>query len=94
MSEQKDELTKAVKQKEKKTEEKKTIKETKKVTKGETKKSKSSKVSVLYKIQENKIVRLRPTCERCGAGFFMADHNSRYTCGHCGFTKYKEKSDT
>lgn len=42
-----------------------------------------------YKIESNKISRLRPVCERCGPGYFMADHGNRYTCGHCGFTRYK-----
>ncbi|MEM2117656.1 MAG: 30S ribosomal protein S27ae [Candidatus Bathyarchaeia archaeon] len=42
-----------------------------------------------YKIEGAKISRLRPVCERCGPGYFMADHGDRYTCGHCGFTRYK-----
>lgn len=43
-----------------------------------------------YKIDEKGLTRLRPFCERCGPGFFMADHGNRYTCGHCGFTRYKQ----
>jgi len=35
------------------------------------------------------LTRLRPYCERCGPGYFMADHGDRYACGHCGFTRYK-----
>jgi small subunit ribosomal protein S27Ae len=54
-------------------------------------KKKTEGVSVLYKIEGDKVSRARPTCERCGPGYFMADHNSRYTCGHCGFTRYKQK---
>lgn len=50
---------------------------------------KSDSVSVLYKVEGDKVVRQRPTCERCGPGYFMADHHNRYTCGHCGFTRYK-----
>jgi small subunit ribosomal protein S27Ae len=42
----------------------------------------------LYKGE--KVTRLRPTCERCGAGYFMAKHKNRYTCGHCGFTRYRQ----
>jgi len=43
-----------------------------------------------YKIDEKGFVtRLRPYCERCGQGYFMADHGDRYSCGHCGFTRYK-----
>jgi small subunit ribosomal protein S27Ae len=48
-------------------------------------------VHAMYKIEGNKVARARPTCERCGPGYFMADHNDRYTCGHCGFTRYKQK---
>ena len=46
-------------------------------------------IFTLYKVEADKVLRLRPTCERCGAGYFMADHGNRYTCGHCGFTRYK-----
>ena len=44
----------------------------------------------LYKIEQGKLIRLLPNCERCGPGYFMADHKNRYTCGHCGFTRYKQ----
>lgn len=43
----------------------------------------------IYKVEGDKVTRLRPTCERCGPGYFMADHHDRFTCGHCGFTRYK-----
>jgi small subunit ribosomal protein S27Ae len=46
-------------------------------------------IFTLYKVEADKVLRLRPTCERCGTGYFMADHGNRYTCGHCGFTRYK-----
>jgi len=42
-----------------------------------------------YKIDASGLTRLRPYCERCGPGYFMADHGNRYACGHCGFTRYK-----
>lgn len=42
-----------------------------------------------YKTEGEKLERLLPFCERCGPGYFMADHGDRYTCGHCGFTRYK-----
>ena len=57
----------------------------------EPKKKKKRPISSHYKIVEGKIKRIRPFCERCGAGYFMADHGDRYTCGYCGFTKYKPK---
>jgi small subunit ribosomal protein S27Ae len=55
-----------------------------------TKKKEQKGISALYKIEDDKVSRLRPTCERCGSGYFMAKHKDRYTCGHCGFTRYKQ----
>jgi small subunit ribosomal protein S27Ae len=48
-------------------------------------------VHAMYKVEGDKVTRARPTCERCGPGYFMAEHHDRYTCGHCGFTRYKQK---
>ena len=48
-------------------------------------------VRAMYKSEGEKVSRTRPICERCGPGYFMADHHNRYTCGHCGFTRYKQK---
>ena len=45
-----------------------------------------------YKIDGEELKRLRPSCERCGSGYFMADHGNRYTCGHCGLTRYKQQT--
>ncbi len=42
-----------------------------------------------YKVEATGLTRLRPYCERCGSGYFMADHGDRFACGHCGFTRYK-----
>jgi small subunit ribosomal protein S27Ae len=58
--------------------------------KAEKKKKKEKGVHSMYKVEGEKVVRLRPTCERCGVGYFMANHKDRYTCGHCGFTRYKQ----
>jgi ubiquitin-small subunit ribosomal protein S27Ae len=65
----------------------------KKAEKGKKqKKHKEEKgVKAMYKVEGEKFSRTRPTCERCGPGYFMADHDTRYTCGHCGFTRYKQK---
>lgn len=63
--------------------------EKEKTGKTEKRKKKEKGVFSLYKIENDKVTRLRPTCERCGPGYFMADHGDRYTCGHCGFTRYK-----
>ena len=57
--------------------------------KREKKKRQEKGVHAMYKIEGEKVSRTRPTCERCGPGYFMADHHDRFTCGHCGFTRYK-----
>jgi small subunit ribosomal protein S27Ae len=44
-------------------------------------------------INEGKLERKRPFCNRCGRGYFMADHGDRYTCGYCGFTMFKQKKE-
>jgi small subunit ribosomal protein S27Ae len=44
----------------------------------------------LYKIENDKITRLKKTCPRCGAGTYMADHKDRISCGHCGYTEMKK----
>ena len=54
------------------------------------KKKDAKGVNSLYKIEGDKVTRLSPICERCGPGYFMAKHKDRYTCGHCGFTRYKQ----
>ena len=59
--------------------------------KREKKKKPEKGVHVMYKIEGDKVSKTRPTCERCGPGFFMGDHKDRYTCGHCGFTRYKTR---
>lgn len=46
-----------------------------------------------YAIKDGKLERIRPFCNRCGRGYFMADHGNRLTCGKCGFTIFKGKSD-
>lgn len=43
----------------------------------------------LYKIENGKITRLRPTCPKCGPGVFLADHGDRFACGRCGYTVFK-----
>jgi small subunit ribosomal protein S27Ae len=45
----------------------------------------------LYKVEGETLSRLRKECPRCGKGFFMAQHENRLTCGHCGYTTYTQK---
>jgi small subunit ribosomal protein S27Ae len=58
--------------------------------KAEKKKKIGKKIFTYYKLGDENLTRLRPFCERCGQGYFMADHGDRYTCGHCGFSRYKQ----
>jgi len=79
-----------VKEEEETEEEEEKIEEEKKKKKGAEKKKKKRKgLFTHYKIEGDNVKRLLPFCERCGIGYFMADHSDRYTCGHCGFTRYK-----
>ncbi len=58
------------------------------------KKKRSKSIYVHYATEEGKLKRRLPFCERCGPGYFMANHGDRYTCGHCGFTRYKPSETT
>ncbi len=60
-------------------EEEKVTEEQKEKEKVEKKKKEEKGVFKLYKIEGDKITRLRPTCERCGPVYFMADHGDRYS---------------
>lgn len=60
----------------------------------EKKKKKEVKIHSYYNLDEKGLTRLRPFCERCGPGYFMADHGDRYSCGFCGFTRYKTAKTT
>ena len=53
-------------------------------------KKKANGIGSYYQIEGKMLKRLRPSCERCGRGYFMADHGDRFTCGHCGLTRYKQ----
>jgi small subunit ribosomal protein S27Ae len=84
---------KVTKSEEPKVEEKKAEAKPQKAEKPKKEKSKRQEkgVNALYKVEGEKVTRLRQTCERCGPGYFMGDHQDRYTCGHCGFTRYKKR---
>lgn len=44
-----------------------------------------------YKIQGDRLERLRPSCPKCGPGTFMAQHADRVACGRCGYTEFAKK---
>lgn len=43
----------------------------------------------LYEIQGNSFKRKNRICPRCGAGVFMAEHKTRFSCGKCGYAEMK-----
>jgi len=43
-----------------------------------------------YEIKDGKADRKKTPCPKCGAGVFMADHKDRWSCGKCGYTKWKK----
>ncbi|GEM_PF-838724 len=43
-----------------------------------------------YKLNNDKLER-KPTCPRCGAGNFMAEHKDRLYCGKCAYTVFNDK---
>ena len=45
----------------------------------------------LFKVEGDKIVRLRRNCPKCGDGVFLAEHKNRLSCGNCGYTEFKGK---
>ena len=43
----------------------------------------------IFKLEGNKITRLRRHCPKCGDGYFLAEHKDRISCGKCGYTEFK-----
>ncbi len=43
----------------------------------------------IFKVEGNKITRLRRHCPKCGDGVFLAEHKDRVSCGKCGYTEFK-----
>jgi ubiquitin-small subunit ribosomal protein S27Ae len=46
----------------------------------------------LYEIQGESLLRTHKTCPKCGAGVFLAEHDNRRSCGHCGYSESKTPS--
>lgn len=42
-----------------------------------------------FKIENNKIIRMRKHCPKCGPAVFLAEHKNRLGCGKCGYTEFK-----
>tara|TARA_Y100000310_G_scaffold22495_2_gene21597 strand:+ start:57 stop:317 length:261 start_codon:yes stop_codon:yes gene_type:complete len=57
---------------------------------GPVKKGKPYQVWKLYEVKDGKLTRKNPFSPKAGAGYFMANHKDRSTCGK---TYYMEKKD-
>ena len=55
------------------------------------KKGQNTTVWKYYKIEGEKVKRLKRECPRCGKGVFMGEHKDRVTCGRCGYTEFRSK---
>ncbi len=42
-----------------------------------------------FKVEGDKINRIRRHCPKCGPSIFLAEHKDRFSCGKCGYTEYK-----
>ena len=48
-------------------------------------------IKELYAVEDDKLVRKKKQCPKCGAGVFLAEHKDRSSCGRCGYTEFKSK---
>ena len=46
-----------------------------------------------YKIEGENLTRDREFCPKCGPGVYLAVHKDRVSCGKCGYTEFKKKSE-
>ncbi len=46
----------------------------------------------LYEAKDSSVSRKNKFCPKCGAGFFLAAHKNRITCGNCGYTEFASKA--
>jgi len=42
-----------------------------------------------FKVEGNRVNRIRKHCPKCGPGVFLAEHKNRFSCGKCGYTEFK-----
>ena len=52
------------------------------------KKGTSPQIHTYFKIDGDKISRLKKICVRCGKGVYMSEHKDRRTCGKCTDTEF------
>lgn len=56
------------------------------------KKGGETQIFKFYEVSDEKLVRKKRDCPRCGKGVFMAEHSDRSSCGKCGFTEFIHKT--
>ena len=64
--------------------------------KGKRQKRKASfspQIYKFYKVDNDKVTRLRKDCPRCGKGNFLAEHSDRLSCGKCGYADFKQSKN-
>ena len=42
-----------------------------------------------FKVEGDRIDRIRKHCPKCGPAVFLAEHKNRFSCGKCGYTEFK-----
>ncbi len=47
------------------------------------------KKTEFFKVEGDRITRVRKYCPKCGPAVFLADHKNRFSCGKCGYTEFK-----
>ncbi|MHA1369289.1 MAG: 30S ribosomal protein S27ae [Promethearchaeota archaeon] len=60
--------------------------------KGAKAKEKAKKIQSIYVVENGRLVRNRMTCPKCGAGYYMAMHYDRRTCGNCNYTQFLDRN--
>ena len=53
----------------------------------------SPQIYKFYKVDNDKVTRLRKDCPRCGKGNFLAEHSDRLSCGKCGYADFKQSKN-
>ena len=56
-------------------------------------KKEGKKLSALYDISGDSILRKNKSCPKCGPGMFMGKHKDRVVCGNCGYVEYLSKKE-
>ena len=53
----------------------------------------SPQIYKFYKVDDDKVTRLRKECPRCGKGTFLAEHSDRLACGKGGYADFKQSKN-